>query len=58
MSGEFPAASPKVRGNLVLAARIYWRKPANAAVHLGGFPVRLTLTKFAERALPRRIAEA
>ena len=50
MSGEFPAASPKVRATLYLPQDLL-EEARDAAVHLGGFPVRLTLTKFAECAL-------
>ena len=49
MSGKFPAASPKVRATLYLPQDLL-EEARDAAVHLGGFPLRLTLTKFAERA--------
>jgi len=49
MSGEFSAASPKVRATLYVPQDLL-EEARDAAVHLGGFPLRLTLTKFAERA--------
>ena len=49
MSGQFPAASPKVRATLYLPQDLL-EEARDATVHLGGFPLRLTLTKFAERA--------
>jgi hypothetical protein len=49
MSGQFPPASPKVRATLYLPQDLL-EEARNAAVHLGGFPLRLTLTKLAERA--------
>ena len=49
MSGEFHAAQPKVRATLYLPQDLL-EEARDAAVHLGGFPLRLTLTKFAERA--------
>lgn len=49
MSGEYRAAMPKVRATLYLPQDLL-DEARDAAVHLGGFPLRLTLTKFAERA--------
>jgi hypothetical protein len=48
MSSHFPPA-PKVRATLYLPQDLL-EEARDAAVHLGGFPLRLTLTKFAERA--------
>jgi hypothetical protein len=42
--------SPKVRATLYLSAAVL-NEARNAAVHLAGNPVRLTLTKLAEDAL-------
>jgi hypothetical protein len=41
---------PKVRATLYLSADVL-DQARNAAVHLAGYPARLTLTKLAERAL-------
>src|SRR5262245_7000579 len=49
MSGHFPSPSPKVRATLYLPHDLL-EEARDAAVHLGGYPLRLTLTKFAERA--------
>src|SRR3954451_1825597 len=49
MSGHFPSASPKVRATLYLPQDLL-EEARDAAVHLGGYPLRLTLTKLAERA--------
>ena len=49
MPGRFPSQSPKVRATLYLPQDLL-EEARDAAVHLGGFPLRLTLTKFAERA--------
>jgi hypothetical protein len=49
MSARFPSPSPKVRATLYLPHDLL-EEARNAAVHLGGYPLRLTLTKFAERA--------
>jgi hypothetical protein len=43
-------ASPKVRATLYLSAEVL-NEARNAAVHLAGYPARLTLTKLAEDAL-------
>jgi hypothetical protein len=48
MSGQFPV-SPKVRATLYLPQDLL-EEARDAAVHLGGYPLRLTLTKLAERA--------
>jgi hypothetical protein len=48
MSGQFPV-SPKVRATLYLPHDLL-EEARDAAVHLGGNPLRLTLTKLAERA--------
>ncbi len=46
-----PAAEgPKVRATLYLSADVL-NQARNAAVHLAGYPERLTLTKLAESAL-------
>ena len=42
--------SPKVRATLYLSAEVL-DEARNAAVHLAGYPARLTLTKLAEDAL-------
>ncbi len=42
--------SPKVRATLYLSAEVL-NEARNAAVHLAGNPLRLTLTKLAEEAL-------
>ena len=42
--------SPKVRATLYLSAEVL-NEARNAAVHLAGYPARLTLTKVAEDAL-------
>ena len=42
--------SPKVRATLYLSAEVL-NEARNAAVHLAGYPARLTLTKLAEEAL-------
>lgn len=49
MSTRFPSQSPKVRATLYVPYDLL-EEARNAAVHLGGYPLRLTLTKFAERA--------
>jgi hypothetical protein len=41
---------PKVRATLYLSAKVL-DEARNAAVHLAGYPARLTLTKLAENAL-------
>ena len=42
--------SPKVRATLYLSQEVL-EQARNAAVHLAGYPARLTLTKLAETAL-------
>ncbi|HEX3728083.1 MAG TPA: hypothetical protein VHV08_17650 [Pirellulales bacterium] len=42
--------SPKVRATLYLSREVL-NEARNAAVHLAGYPARLTLTKLAEHAL-------
>ncbi len=42
--------APKVRATLYLSADVL-EQARNAAVHLAGYPARLTLTKLAENAL-------
>ena len=42
--------APKVRATLYLSAQVL-DEARNAAVHLAGYPARLTLTKLAENAL-------
>ena len=49
MAGRFPAPSPKIRATLYLPFDLL-EEARDAAVHLGGYPLWLTLTKFAERA--------
>jgi len=49
MSRQMPRKSPKVRATLYLPDDLL-DEARDAAVHLAGFPVRLTLTKFAEDA--------
>jgi len=46
---RFPAQSPKVRATLYLPHDLL-EEARDAAVHLAGYPARLTLTKFAEKA--------
>lgn len=48
-------SSPKVRATLYLSAEIL-NEARNAAVHLAGYPARLTLTKLAENALRAELA--
>jgi hypothetical protein len=51
MSGESARPdAPKVRATLYLSAEIL-DQARNAAVHLAGYPARLTLTKLVERAM-------
>lgn len=50
MPGQFPSSSPKVRATLYLPYDLL-EEARDATVHLAGFPLRLTLTKLAERAL-------
>jgi hypothetical protein len=54
MSGQFPEPSPKVRATLYVPYALL-EEARDAAVHLGGFPLRLTLSKFAERAFRAEI---
>ena len=49
-----PFARPKVRATLYLSAELL-DAARNAAVHLAGYPARLTLTKLAEDALRAEI---
>src|SRR5262245_3083232 len=49
MSRQMPRKSPKVRATLYLPDDLL-EEARDAAVFLAGFPVRLTLTKFAEDA--------
>jgi hypothetical protein len=49
MSGQFPAPKPKIRATLYLPLELL-EEARDAAAHLGGYPLRLTLTKLAERA--------
>jgi hypothetical protein len=49
MPERFSPNSPKVRATLYLPHDLL-EEARDAAVHLGGYPLRLTLTKFAERA--------
>ena len=46
--------APKVRATLYLSAEVL-DQARNAAVHLAGYPARLTLTKLAEDALRAEI---
>ena len=50
-----PRPEPKVRATLYLSAEVL-EQARDAAVHLAGFPARLTLTKLAENALQGRTA--
>jgi hypothetical protein len=45
---------PKVKATLYLSAEVL-NEARNAAVHLAGYPARLTLTKLAEEALRREL---
>ena len=47
--------SPKVRATLYLSREVL-NEARNAAVHLAGYPARLTLTKLAENALRAELA--
>jgi hypothetical protein len=49
MTIPFRPRSPKVRATLYLPQDLL-DEARNATVHLAGFPLRLTLTKFAEQA--------
>jgi hypothetical protein len=49
MSRHVPRKSPKVRATLYLPYDLL-EEARDATVHLAGYPVRLTLTKFAENA--------
>ena len=49
MLRRMPENSPKVRATLYLPYDLL-EEARDAAVHLAGYPVRLTLTKLAERA--------
>jgi hypothetical protein len=49
MSRHVPRKSPKVRATLYLPYDLL-EEARDATVHLAGYPVRLTLTKFAEDA--------
>jgi hypothetical protein len=49
MASCFPSPSPKIRATLYLPQDLL-DEARDAAVHLGGYPLRLTLTKLAERA--------
>ena len=49
-SGAPRRESPKVRATLYLSEEILDRA-RNAAVHLAGYPARLTLTKLSDNAL-------
>ena len=46
----YQAPQPKVRATLYISASVL-NEARNAAVHLAGYPARLTLTKLAENAL-------
>ena len=48
-------SSAKVRATLYLPLDVL-EEARNAAVHLAGYPVRLTLTRLAEEALRRELA--
>jgi len=54
MPFETSKQEPKVRATLYLSAEIL-DQARNAAVHLAGYPARLTLTKLAENALRAEI---
>jgi hypothetical protein len=47
--------APKVRATLYLSEAVL-NEARNAAVHLAGYPARLTLTKLAENALRAELA--
>jgi hypothetical protein len=53
--GRASGDSPKVRATLYLSAEVL-NEARNAAVHLAGYPARLTLTKLAESALRNELA--
>ncbi len=48
--------TPKVRATLYLSAEVL-DEARNAAVHLAGYPARLTLTKLAENALRNELTQ-
>ena len=48
-------AEPKVRATLYVSAQLL-DEARNAAVHLAGYPARLTLTKLVEAALREELA--
>jgi len=50
MTPKLASDTAKVRATLYLSAEVL-DEARNAAVHLAGFPARLTLTKLAENAL-------
>ena len=47
--------APKVRATLYLSREVL-NEARNAAVHLAGYPARMTLTKLAENALRNELA--
>jgi hypothetical protein len=49
MPRQFGSPAPKIRATLYLPHELL-EEARDAAVHLAGHPLRLTLTKFAERA--------
>lgn len=51
-----PNEGPKVRATLYLSADVL-NQARNAAVHLAGYPERLTLTKLAENALRHELSK-
>jgi hypothetical protein len=52
---KFPQPGPKIRATLYLSAEVL-DEARNAAVHLAGYPARLTLTKLVENALLAELA--
>lgn len=54
MRADSRSESPKVRATLYLSAAVL-NEARNAAVHLAGYPARLTLTKLAEEAMRREL---
>lgn len=53
--GRRSAEGPKVRATLYVSADVL-NQARNAAVYLGGYPERLTLTKLADSALRNELA--
>ena len=55
MSLQVPGRAPKIRATLYLPSDLL-EEARDAAVHLAGYPARLTLARLAEVALRRELA--